>query len=268
MARPLSLLALLSVTSLPTLLAAQAFEGTLRMRNLTIDATPLLGRYDNDPDKLIAAPWERILAAARDAGAQIEEDSLIYQIKGSRLRMSAGALTASSYTITDVKTGAVLLVDPEQRTYMAWGREDVQKMMEGVRATGPEPQEPAPPAFEPLGTTRDLRGRRCAEYRMTDEQAITIACLTRDLAGLATLFQQLGELALEAGDERGKNELAELTRHGFPVLVRELTIEGDDETRSAFYEIQELVTIERGTLSESLFTPPPGFRKTTLPGSP
>lgn len=268
MARPLHLLALLAATALPAPLGAQAFEGTLRMRSVTIDATPLLERYSNDPEKLIAAPWERILAAARDAGAQVEEDTALYHIKGSRLRMSGAGMAESSYMVTDHQTGTMMIVQPEQRSYIEWTRADMQQMMEEMRAMAPDSGETAPAELEPLGTTRDVRGRRCAEYKVSDEQSITIACVTRDLAALATLFQKLGETMMDPTGEEGKNQLTELTRHGFPLLVRELTTEGDEQTLSAEYEINELISLDRGALPESLFTPPPGFRKTTLPGSP
>jgi hypothetical protein len=252
---------------LPTPLGAQTFEGTIRMRSVTIDATPVLARYGNDPEKLIAAPWERILAAARDAGANIDEDSGVYYIKGSRLRFGGGSFTANAYMVTDVTTGAMLMIQPAERVYIEWGPEDIQKMMEEIRAGAPETQEPAP-EFEPLGTTREVHGRRCAEYQMTEEQTITVACLTKELAGLASFFQQWGKVAMDPTGEEGRNVIAALTKHGFPLLVRELTTEGDEQTMSAAYEINETISIDRGALPESLFTTPPGFRKTTLPGSP
>lgn len=267
MVRRLPVLLFLSSMLLPAALGAQAFEGTLRARTLKLDVTPLLEQYGNDPDRLIAAPLERVLAAARDAGVEIVEDTGVYYVKGSRFRIGGGDLAPNAYLVTDVKTGAGFLVQPAERTYMEWTPEEAQRTRDENRAVEREPGEPTPAEFEPLGTTHEVTGRRCAEFQMTDEQTTTVACITTDLAQLTSLFRLWGETSATA-DEPGGNDLVRLTRHGFPLRIRELSVGGDEETPSATYEISEFTSIERGAVPESLFTPPAGFKKAALPGSP
>lgn len=266
MARPLHLLALLAATAaLPNLLSAQAFEGTLRMRNVTADVTPLLEQYGNDPAKLLAVPFERLLAEARQAGAPVEEETMTYQIKGSRLRVGAGGVMAGGYTITDVKAGGVVMVQPEQQAYIEWARGDVQRMMAQMRAMAPEARGSERPAIEPLSTTRTIAGRRCTDHRLAEEGSTTIACLSRELADLAAVFQQLGDFAMRMGSEDRGNELQYLARHGFPLLVQELVTDGDEQAMSGEYTVSELVSLERTALPDSLFAPPAGFKKLTTP---
>lgn len=246
----------------------QGFQGVVTERHLRIRTADLMGEGEGEeqpsPEKVLAMPIEPILAKVRAGALETHGDTSTLELKGTRMRASTTALKgeASSYWISDSRTGVFWSVSPSQRVYTEMTPEDFKKLRGDDSAA--QGTTEAPPKLEPLGTTKAIAGFRCAGYRYTSDGESSIAWLSKDLADVATAYQRMAALWMStAGAKGAANPLTVLTRLGFPCLVQSLeTHEGEP---GATYSVTELLSVERKALPDDRFVLPAGFRKMALP---
>lgn len=231
---------LLAALLAPLLLTQGTFEGTLRMRNidLQLDESGLKESWlDFDPAK----------AAAREDAA-VEEAEL--QLKNNVLRFE-NKTNGEGYGLIDFGKNVVVVIDRASRKYF-----ELPLPAGSGAATA---ARPGSSAVKPLGRTRTINGVSATGYEVRSKDQILRAWMTKDFPGLTGTFRSF---AARMGDDDDPDDVAaqELMRYGFPVLMITLT-EG-----SVRYE--ELVSVERGTLSPDLFKVPAGYTKQTIPGGP
>ncbi len=238
---------------------AQGFEGTITMREITLEAEPLLQRLGGDRDRLFALSVERLLEQAQGAEIDISDYAVTYYMKGSMLRSTAPGMVddAEGYLLVDYERGFYRLIQPDQQLYVEWTAEP-----DDVRDPGGDlhADEDVEVTIEPTGETRTINGIRCRGYRSKDETGtVAMAWLTTELEDLKASFARLAQLSESMSEEEDDAPVDRVLQYGFPVLT--VSLEGDWEYELS---IAELVSIERTPLSDDLFQPPAGFTKISM----
>ncbi|MGH9259167.1 MAG: DUF4412 domain-containing protein, partial [Acidimicrobiales bacterium] len=101
-----------------------------------------------------------------------------------------------------------------------------------------------------------INGLRCAGYRVTEGDAVSIVWTTGDAAYRDVFDTQMQIVPVD--DPGTKRIRSLLARYGYPVMTQEVE---DDGT----YRV-EVWSLVRQRVADSLFAIPAGFRKTTTPG--
>ncbi len=252
----------LAITVSPVVLDvhAQGFEGTVTMRELTLEAEPLLERVGGDRDRLFALSVERLLEEAQEAEIDIVDYAVTYYMKGSMLRSTAPGMMddAEGYMLVDYERGIYRLVQPDQQLYVEWSA-DPDDVPDAVSEDVIVDEELGV-RIEPMRETRTINGLRCSGYRSSDESGtLAVAWLTTELEDLKASFVRLAQLSESMGDEEESDPVDRMLQYGFPVLT--LSLEGEWAHELS---VAELVSIERAPLSDDLFAPPAGFTKISL----
>jgi hypothetical protein len=239
---------------------AQEFEGTVTMREISIEAEPLIERVGGDRERLFALSVDRLLEEAQEAGIDVADYVVTYYMKQSMLRSTAPGMPgeAESYLLVDYDKGIYRLVQPEQRLYVEWTADSAN--VQNVELNDEIVTEESVARIEPIGETRTINGIRCKGYRSSDETGtVAVAWLTTDLEDLTASFTRLAELSESMGDEEGNAPVDRMLQYGFPVLT--MALEGDWEPEVS---VAQLVSVERIPLSNDLFEPPAGFMKISM----
>ena len=229
---------LLAALFAPLLLTQGTFEGKLRMRSidLQLDEPGLKESWlDFDPAK----------AAARE-DADVEESVL--QLKNNVVRFE-NTTKGESFGLIDLGKNTLTIIDPRSRMYFEAPLDPGSSAAASAR--------PAGSAVKPLGRTKTINGITATGYEVRSKEQILRAWMTKDFPGLTGTFRSF---AARMGDDDDPDDVAaqELMRYGFPVLMITLT------ESSVRYE--ELVSVERGTISADLFKVPAGYKKQNIPG--
>lgn len=239
---------------------AQRFEGTVTMREITLNAEPLIERFGGDRERIFALSVERLLEEARETGVEVADYTVTYYMKQSMLRSTAPGMMADTegYVLVDYEKGVYRLVQPDQRLYVEWTTDPDET--QNLELEGEIADEASDARIEPLGESRVINGIRCSGYRSSDESGtVAVAWLTTDLEDLKASFVRLAQLSESMGDEEEDAPVDRMLRYGFPVLT--IALEGDWEPE---FSMAELVSIERSPLSDDLFEPPAGFTKISM----
>ena len=247
----------------PQMLIAQQFEGVIKQRSIAVSLGALVERGFDVSEALLDVPFERLWALRDEL---VPEDNMIVTegemyIKGGLMRADASGEEEEGYVIVDTEQGVMRMVQPSQQMYMEMTPADLEKMRAmGGAMMGPEgpSEQPEPRA---TGLTRTINGMRCTAYDVETDEKMTRVWVSKDHADVASSFAQFAErmAAMAMMDDEDTDASMLLAKYGFPVLVQELPHEV-----SQMYQIEEVVSIERQSVSDDMFTPPAGFRKMTM----
>lgn len=245
--------------ALPSVGTGQQFEGVLTMREIRFEIDAVLATVGGDAEGLLQQPLEQLRAAAETAGAGLEELSLTYYIKGSKLRTSneGGMGGEEGYMLLDFGTGRYQLVDPGQKLVVEW-------VADSLAAGGIEDEEAVADLefdVQPLGESRTINGFACRGFRVVHEGGtVEITWLTDALMTLTGTFAQIAELSARFGDEESTSRpLDRFLELGFPIL----TMSVDPELGE--FSAAEVLKAEQKPLDDSLFTVPSGYMKVAMP---
>jgi hypothetical protein len=256
---------------------AQSFEGKIRMRTISVDAVSLLelvyGAEEAEAaaeapelsaDQVFDIPTDRIVAMAEAEEGAVSVSEMNFYLTGDRIRVDGEAgLETGGFMLIDFATGAMRMVMPEERIYLEITAEDMERM----RAEGAgEEQGAGSPQVRALGMTREISGMRCAAYevRYEDELArVWVAAELRDVANAFNAFvERMRLFGMAEGEEEAGLEVFEaIKQHGFPAMVQ--TLRGDPAYPDS-YEIEDVLSVERGSLPASLFEIPASYEKKSL----
>jgi Domain of unknown function (DUF4412) len=252
--------------------STQAFQGVVTLRTIRTQAASLTEDEQPSPDKVLAVPLEQILAKGRAGELTLETETMVFELRGSKVRSSSTAPSglAEMYGIGDLQTGVFRFISPSQRIYTEWTREDLNKMMADTKkmaaagdSSAAPPAETATLKLEPLGATKTIAGFHCTGYRYSRGTTVGIAWLTKDLADVTSAFLRMSEFT-PGGDSKGRaNPLAPFARLGFPCLTQQLETEAAGGGHD--YEVTELVSVDRRAPADDRFSVPAGYRKMTFP---
>jgi Domain of unknown function (DUF4412) len=264
----------------PAVVSADGFEGTLKMRTLTVPVDQLKGltRGSADTEKVYAVPMEKVLALP---GAKTHDASI--QVKGSKLRADTGGHDPDSYVIMDVDQGTTWMVMPARKQYIEWTKADIKELTDKMASMQKQLQErmaslppeqrkqmevmmknlpgapgstPPKPQVRALGKTQTINGMSATAYEIRSGGETAIGWVTQDHPDVQRAFE-----SLRAGEEKmmsrtaGHSIQAALGEKGLPVRVQK--VDGND------YHVEELVGIESSPMAADLFAVPAGFQKTT-----
>jgi len=279
---------LLAALLAPAGLRAQAFEGTVRQRTITLhDAAVERLLYGDDeepteenvPDdeseeaylrrlalRAFAVPMERLLLIAREEDGEVEEVTI--SVKGDRIRSDfANPEGGSGFVMVDLANGVVTMVNADGRYYVQWTREELDAQLEAMGLPPDDGDREPGPALtaRALGRSLTVAGSRCTgvEIELPGE-GLVWGWVAEDQPALRQAVRSLGERAgaMLGGDEEDGGPDADdlLIEHGFPMRVQRFT----GAAGFPVYEVEEVLSVERGPVAASLFEIPAGFAKKTL----
>jgi hypothetical protein len=186
-------------------------------------------------------------AAARE-GADVEVVEM--QLRNNIMRLE-GERDGGGWGLLDFGRHVMTMIDPKTKVYF--------ELPLPTAEAGPAAAPAGGPVVKPLGRTKKINGVNVTGYEVRSEDQILRAWMTTDFPGLTGTFRSFAARMGE-NDDPEDAAVAELMKHGFPVLMITLT------DRSVRYE--EMMSIERATLSPDLFKVPSGFTKQKIPGGP
>jgi hypothetical protein len=240
--------------ALPSAALGQQFEGVVKQRTISVEMYALEDMGFDVSEAIFDVPIGRIMALREDLeaeGAMTVDETVIY-IKSDLIRTDMTDEDGPSYATMDVEEGVVRLFQPTEEMYIEWSQQDMERMRAmtpGVALEQPEVNE--------TGQTSTINGMTCIAYDVRTIEGATRVWVSTENANLTRSFVALGErLATMAMDEEQVDETLLVAQHGFPVVVQRL---GYD-----VYEIEETVSVEAQSVSDDMFTPPPGYRKMTM----
>ena len=198
------------------------------------------------------------LALTSDKG---RTQDLNYSIKAQKLRMDLAAEGHQMSTIMDMAKLEMLMLMPDQQMYMVMPiKKPVEKAM--------EKQQESTAEIERTGKTEKILGYTCDQILVKDKGTVTEMWVATDLG----MFMGLGSGGggggggMFGGGRRGGGGAASAKweevlkgKGGFPLRV----ISHDAKGKETFK--MEATRIEPGPLPDSLFAPPEGFKKFSMP---
>ncbi len=215
-----------------------------------------------------AAPaFEGAITARLFPGAEPVE--IKYAIKGSRSRIETQLSRGSSQMgvmLMDLSSETQTMLIPQAKTYMTMNlREMAEKMTEGAEkdSAGDFPKVTS------TGKTETIAGYTCKHWLIGDEQN-TDVCMAKGLGYFGGgqsggIFDQLKNLALSAkikAQIAANPEFAKFVEGGaFPLKMEQIK-NGQSKT------IMEVISVEKKSLDDSLFTVPADYKKMEMPRMP
>lgn len=275
-----------AVGALPRIVLAGGFEGVIKLDSITVPKDQLAGVVEggttnvSSAEKVFAIPLAKIEALKGKPGVYTQETTI--SIKGSKARVD-GLGKQMGYMITDLDQGTSDVVMPERKQYVQWTKgdaqalaarmEDVQKAMKERMATlppeqrqqmeammknmkGMSPVSTEKPDVTPLGKTQTINGMQTQGYVVHTANEAIEGWVSQDPPELATIIKSL-QGNLQGGNPMGgpnrRSARAILADYGIPVREQVLS--------TGSYQIEELVDVQKKSVSADLFTVPAGFEK-------
>ena len=288
---------------LPAAALAQGFEGVVRQRSLELQGEVIwqvldqLGGQEDDDydeseeewteedeqrymremvDKLLALSLDDVLATLRPEDAELGYstfDESTFYLKGSMLRAESGGDDGGfGYFLVNAKETAVTLVNPGEKYYVKWTREDMDGLLADMgldpSATEPAAERRQAPRIQSMGTAREINGVRAEAYRVEEDEAVTIGWVTDEYGELRASLKSIVERleAMNTEDDDSDSEADDLLwEKGVPVLIQTVGWgEGLSGPSVSSYEVQETISVERKSLSADLFKVPADYSEKSL----
>lgn len=265
---------------------ASAFEGTIKLRTTAATADQLKdvnGGKAPDAAAILAMTPAQL---SKDGKATVKQ-STVY-ISGSKVRMDMPLETkGAGYAIVDLDKGLTWFVVPGEKRYIEWSQADakaigekmaqMKKMMQERMASMPPDQrkqveammknmhiqdEGAPEptvAITPLNKQQTINGMSASGYSAKEDEETIVAWVTSDQPEVNKALLSVSERMdkLTPANMRRDSVRRELQQKGLPVMVQNLGV-GDGH-----YRVEEVVSVEPGTVDAALFVLPKDYARTT-----
>lgn len=272
-----ALVALLALSPGPAL----GFEGVMKWRTLQVERDAL-ARVAGDPvdaEAAFAVPID--LLTSLHGEAQMTEATTY--IKGSRLRAESTAAAGGVFTLVDLESGEILVVNPAEKKALEIGQEDVRSLeARAASARGVMRQRMnAAPAeqrgqmerllgrvaeddsgatsteLRPLRRSETISGLKAQGYRFEFGNRSVEGWVTQDRADVREAVQSLERLQrrLLGRKDLERKPATVLGEKGLVLRLKTL-----DRQRFTW---EELVEIESRPLGDELFSVPEGFVRTS-----
>lgn len=187
--------------------------------------------------------------------------TLNYSIKGQKLRMDIETEGKTMATIMDMGKLEMLMLMPEEKTYMVM---PMKKPVEQAMAK----QGESTADIEVTGKTETILGYKCSQILVKDKGEVTEMWVADGLGtfmGMGSGGGGGGGGGMFGGGRKGggpqaaKWEEALKGKGGFPLRVISRNAKGKETFK------MEATKIEPGSLPNSLFMPPAGYEKFSMP---
>ena len=265
--------------------AAIGFEGTLKLRTVSVDRDKLgmlAGGKTPDNEQILAVTTDTLLAA-KEADPQVRE-STVY-ISGSKVRMDAPLEKGKEgYAIIDTEKNATWFVVPSEKRYIEWSEADakamgekmaqIEKMMKERMGSLPPEQraqvetmlknmkgpegDAAKVKVESTGKTRTVNGMEAAGFEVKTGDETLVGWVTQDQPELNKTLHNVQERMekMTPPSMRGRQSArTSLGEKGFPVMMQ--TIDPQH------YRVEEVMAVEKKSVPAEMFAVPKDFAKTT-----
>ncbi len=182
---------------------------------------------------------------------QDQPQTVDYYCKGSKIRFeSKGNEGMGGAMVLDTKTYDALILMPAQKMYMTYNYKSV---LGNVRDTMSKAMEKG--NVKMTGETKDINGFTCEKWTFKDDDGTTgEAWMTKGIRNFFFFSNPMG------GESDEPDWQKKLTNEGyFPMMVTTKNADGEVEST------MEVTSIEKKSLNESLFTPPPDYKKMEMP---
>lgn len=184
---------------------------------------------------------------------------LNYSIKAQKLRIDINTEGHQIATIMDMEKLEMLMLMSEQKMYMVM---PLKKPIEAAAAKAEAKGYESTAEIEATGKTETILGYKCNQILVKDKGTVTEMWVAEGLGVFMGLGNNGGGGGLFGGKKSAsaaKWEEALKGKSGFPLRVVSHDAKGKDIFK------MEATKIEPGTLPESLFLPPAGFKKFQMP---
>jgi len=250
--------ALLTVmaVAMPSMAFAQQFEGVVKQRTISVEKYALEDGGFDMSEAIFDVPTERILALREELeadGVMTVEETQMY-IKGNLIRTDMETEDGPAYVTMDLEQGIIRMFQPNERMYIEWTKEDMERMKAMVPDMGGASEQSEP---RETGLSKSINGMSCVAFDIDMDDGVTRVWVSKDNAQLVKAFAGLMESISSMGmDEEETDGSALVAKHGFPVLMLRLDYD--------MYTIEETLSVDRQSVSDDLFTPPAGYKKMTM----
>jgi hypothetical protein len=201
-----------------------------------------------------ASTFEGNVDFSISSGGRGGPQSLSYAIKGQSLRIEMNAEGQQIASIIDGAKQEMLIMMPEQKMYM------VMPFKQGLETAAKAGGVDSDAKIEHTGKTETILGYKCEQMIITDKNQISEVWLATGLGTFMGLGNNANPLA------RGKRSAATTKweealkgKSGFPLRV----ITKDTKNKELFK--MEVTKITPASLPASLFQPPAGYQKFSMP---
>jgi hypothetical protein len=278
----------------PITASAEGFEGTLKVRTISVDTEHLSallnGKPATDPQSVFAIPVDKLLALKGTAGSGVEVTEPTISIKGSKLRAENVGRERDEYMIMDLDSGTSWMVMPKDKQYVEWTKADteamankmeemrkamdermaklppeqrqqMEAMMKGIHGMPGAPAEAPKVEVHPLGKSQTVDGMQTTGYEARQGTETAEAWVTQDYKELQHTFHAMQEnmRKMAPGRKPGEKDIrAALAEYGLPVRVQALD--------GRQYRVEDLVEVQKKGVADDLFAVPAGFQKKTPQG--
>jgi hypothetical protein len=174
--------------------------------------------------------------------------------KGNKVRMDMNARGAQGVMIMDVSRQEMLVLMPEQHMYMVM---PMKKAIEqAVEKSGANTAD-----VEVTGKTETILGYKCSQLLVKDKGNVSEVWVAEGLGTFMGLSSGMGGGMFGGGKSAKAAKWEEVIKRkgGFP--LRMITRDGAGKEVSKM----EATKIEPGSLPDSLFSPPAGYEKFSMP---
>ncbi len=185
-----------------------------------------------------------------------------YYQKGPRMRQESTMGGQASASIVNTSTGETILLMPATRQYMVMNLNDMARQM----PAGPQrPPDLSKMKVTATGRRETIAGVPCEHYLFSDatSSGTTDICGAAGMGFMGSGSGGMGAIPSTTGFARASNpQLAALARRGFFPL--KTTVTAPDGSTMTW----QVTRIERRTLETSLFAPPAGWTRMSMPAMP
>ena len=234
---------------------AQDFEGVVKLRTITVEREALSSRGFDDSQAILDLPMERILAlrAELEPGGEMMYSEMETTFKGNLIRSDARGEDMVTWVVMNVESGTIQVVQPAEQMIMEMTSADMERM---AAMGGGMPDQAGEMDITETGLSREINGFSCVAYDVSDGEETTRVWVSNDDPRLTETFRRFGEAnaKMSMGEEVSAESL--VAKFGFPVLTQRLTYD--------MYDVNEVVSFERGAVSSDVFELPAGYRKINM----
>jgi hypothetical protein len=191
------------------------------------------------------------LAITAERGRTMNMD---YSLKGQKVRMDMNAEGNQVAMIMDVTKQEMLMLMPDQQMYMVM---PMKKAMEqAMEKSGANTAD-----VEVTGKTETILGYKCSQILVKDKGTVTEVWAAEGLGAFMGLSSGGGGM-FGGGKPAAAAKWEEVmkSKGGFPLRVITRNAAGKEISK------MEATKVAPGSLSDSLFAPPAGFQKFSMPG--
>lgn len=200
--------------------------------------------------------FEGKISLALTAGRS-DSMNMDYSFKGQKVRTDINAGGQQMGTITDLTRMETIMLIPQMNKYMVMSlKQPIEKAMKN--------QDTANPDIEITGKTETILGYKCSQMLVKDKGTVTELWVAEGLGAFTGMGQGGNPMGGMFGGgkspQAAKWEEALKGKGGFPLRVISRDSKGKETLR------MEATKIEAGSLPDSLFAPPAGYEKFSMPG--